>query len=352
MKQQGLAPVTIVILIALAFGGYFVYQNQVKSTPLPKQATQITSTPADASPVPTGDTETANWKTYTNQKYGYSVKYPINLLVNESETSYDQYVEFTLGRDATGNAYLANYTVTVAKDSFLAKDAASVNFLSADWTSAFYNMNAGDTKTAAAVTFKKLPDETVAGQNAVVIQVVATGSNQKRYLLKNNGHVYMISDFSNSADSQNFLSSFKFLDKNQTDEAAKWKTYGDVTFKYSFKYPYNWKINSIPDNTLGRYINFFEEGKEMIPTTNQDTNGNEVFRIMTYESTNSENLFQNLKNQVPAPKEILVDGKPALRSEGQVDIEMNSRGTRVLTLEIRKESRLYIDQILATFKVH
>ncbi len=72
MFQKGLASILIVLLIAAAVGGYLVYSGKIS---LPqKQVTQTSK--SDASPAPTGVDETANWKTYTNTKYGYSVKYP------------------------------------------------------------------------------------------------------------------------------------------------------------------------------------------------------------------------------------------------------------------------------------
>lgn len=78
VKQSGLAPILIVILIALAVGGYFVYtnysnlsrvisrDNQTKST----QSGQTTQTPT-----PTSDS-VVDWKTYTNIELAYSIKYP------------------------------------------------------------------------------------------------------------------------------------------------------------------------------------------------------------------------------------------------------------------------------------
>lgn len=63
MIQKGLAPILIVLLLALALGGYLVYQRQTKSNPV-------------ASPAPTTAGETANWKTYANQKYHFQINYP------------------------------------------------------------------------------------------------------------------------------------------------------------------------------------------------------------------------------------------------------------------------------------
>ncbi len=226
MKQKGLTSVYIVvavlILLAVGASAYFLGKNSqspevIKPVSVPKSnqtvvpdQAKVSEKPAVVNATPTPD-PTADWKVYTNSKYGYSVKYPLNLKVNESETSYDQYTEFTLGRDASGNAYLPNYTITVAKESFQAKDAASVNFLSADWVNTFYTMNVGETKTYQAISFKKEANIQLVGQSAIVIDVTATGDNQKRVFLKHNGYVYMISDFTNSADFQNFLFSFKLL---------------------------------------------------------------------------------------------------------------------------------------------
>lgn len=55
----------LIIVLAVAFGGYFVYQQQTKSTPVTQTVTQ-----------PTLSDETANWKTYTNSDYNFSLKYP------------------------------------------------------------------------------------------------------------------------------------------------------------------------------------------------------------------------------------------------------------------------------------
>ncbi len=228
MNQRGFTVLSVlvgtVLVLALVGGGYYLGKsNQAKTnyqserqqqTPLESNTTQVgaTVTPMNVpTPAPSSN-PTANWKAYSNKKYGYAAKYPSNLTVNEFETSYSQNTEFTLGRDPAGNAYFANYTVTVAKETFKAQDAASVNFLTADWTNNFYAMKVGESKTAATVTFTKLPSEKIAGQEAVVLKVSAVGSSdQKRYLLKHNGFVYMIYDYDNPADYPLFLSTFEFL---------------------------------------------------------------------------------------------------------------------------------------------
>lgn len=73
MKQNGFAPIIILILIALAVVGYFGYKN---FWPKPKTSgvTSLVSTPT-AAPAATTD-PTVNWKTYTNTKYNFSIQYP------------------------------------------------------------------------------------------------------------------------------------------------------------------------------------------------------------------------------------------------------------------------------------
>lgn len=92
-KQKGIAPILIVILIALALGGYLLYQKQFKPVsvlqPSPSPVTSPeASSSATASPESTGIRETANpdsivanWKTYENKPFFYQIKYPSNWIV-------------------------------------------------------------------------------------------------------------------------------------------------------------------------------------------------------------------------------------------------------------------------------
>ncbi|MBI2338692.1 hypothetical protein HYU95_05935 [Candidatus Daviesbacteria bacterium] len=81
-KQKGLAPILIVLLIALVVGGYLIYQKQIKPVVIPQQTSEPSST--NVSPTPTDVGETANWETYENE-LGFSVKYPTTLDVKSSQ---------------------------------------------------------------------------------------------------------------------------------------------------------------------------------------------------------------------------------------------------------------------------
>lgn len=85
-KQKGIAPILIVILIAIALGGFLIYQKQTKPILLPQQTPQPAANPIDVH-IPSG--ETTGWQIYTNKDYGYVINYPSDwILISESEDAH------------------------------------------------------------------------------------------------------------------------------------------------------------------------------------------------------------------------------------------------------------------------
>lgn len=79
-RQKGIAPILIIILIAVAVGGYLLYQKQLKSV----SVSQSSPSPV-ASPVASSSAEIANWKTYTNIQDGYSMKYRQDFVITKRD---------------------------------------------------------------------------------------------------------------------------------------------------------------------------------------------------------------------------------------------------------------------------
>ena len=74
--QTGIFILVGILIIAVLVGGAYYLGKSVslKPSPAPVVTSQITPTP-DVSPAPTGEGETANWKTYTNTTYNFQIKY-------------------------------------------------------------------------------------------------------------------------------------------------------------------------------------------------------------------------------------------------------------------------------------
>lgn len=66
MRQQGFAGIFVLLVLALAIAGGAYYLGTQKGSWKAQEATNTTST----------TNQTADWKTYTNKRYGYSLKYP------------------------------------------------------------------------------------------------------------------------------------------------------------------------------------------------------------------------------------------------------------------------------------
>lgn len=101
MTQKGLAPILIVLILAFLVGGYFVYQNQVKSTPTPQSTTQPSPSPRSK------DEETILQlaKQYLSSKDNPSSPYyasPSGVNVEG-----DWAVVYIVGRDRSTNAVVA-----------------------------------------------------------------------------------------------------------------------------------------------------------------------------------------------------------------------------------------------------
>lgn len=107
MREKGLAPIVIIILVALGVGGYLIYQNQTKVTsqpqsviqpsPQPTEPTDATSTNSLPSPTTAKPANKSGWKSYNDSKIGFSYQLPEN--DNWSVKTTDSYCQLKLERN-------------------------------------------------------------------------------------------------------------------------------------------------------------------------------------------------------------------------------------------------------------
>lgn len=87
--RRGFAPIFVVLIFTLiAIGAYYF----IKTSPAASQSTIQQQSPT---PSPTTD-NTANWKTYINNKYGFQLLYPPSWQVKEFDISQDSEALFWL----------------------------------------------------------------------------------------------------------------------------------------------------------------------------------------------------------------------------------------------------------------
>ena len=91
MRQKGFAPIIINIIVLIAIGGVFYFRMKKGSalptpTQTPSSATTNVPTQVITTTKPTVGS-TANWKTYQNDKYGFSFRYDPKLNFQPSDIS-------------------------------------------------------------------------------------------------------------------------------------------------------------------------------------------------------------------------------------------------------------------------
>jgi hypothetical protein len=85
MKQKGFTPIIILILLVLVgIGLYYFGTKNKQSLPSNGKTVPVASVQPSSNPVieTTSDPATANWKTYTDENYKFSFKYPSDWKIN------------------------------------------------------------------------------------------------------------------------------------------------------------------------------------------------------------------------------------------------------------------------------
>jgi len=82
IKEMSKTLITILLVFIVIAGGYFAWQYWPKGQPVqPVVNNQVVNNRQNQNQIPTD--ETADWKTYTNERYGFEVRYPSNYEVLE-----------------------------------------------------------------------------------------------------------------------------------------------------------------------------------------------------------------------------------------------------------------------------
>ncbi len=212
--QRGLLLPVIVVALLLLIVGVGAYYLGRRTQSVPQQST----TPQVAVTSPTIPDSTANWQTYTNQKYNFAIKYPsdwkyIEVPNNKYQTQYDGV--WLLPKSSTPPLPNSDgLTVPIALQLSTTDPSINPQFID-NYKSESYLIGilqgkriTGTSKAGMAI------DEIVIKANTFYIDAKTHGANFDQ-----------------------ILSTFKFTDSTQVTDTSNWKTYASAEYSFAMMYP-------------------------------------------------------------------------------------------------------------------
>lgn len=199
----------IVTLFLMGMTGFLAYQN----TQLQKQLAQLQTVAPEVSPTPSPTASevpdpTANWKTYSNTKYAFSIKYPSSFQALTNSTDLYGWPKAVVLIYSGGQSYDLPIEVWASKAEYQQKHMNTQN-----------------------------------------LKVFTT----------NDGKYITLVNVNNNPTVDQIISTFQFTNSNQTADTSGWKTYQINNTPYTFKYPYQ-----LLDSGAGDWISFSSPTNKLV----------------------------------------------------------------------------------------
>lgn len=209
MNKKNLILASVLAIIFTSILIIFSPSSKKISPPSP------TPSPISTESISPSSDPTADWKTYENNDYGFSIKYPANLTIES--TTKEKMVRLL----SQENIEFPGGNVT----AFWIEDNLSISDYIQNTKIYLSPLNLENTLKQTSLTFNEV--------NFIKLSYTDAMDNREEYItpIKNNIFIF-------SGDSQ-ILSTFKFIDL--TDD---WKTYENEKVDFTFKYPNNYSENS------------------------------------------------------------------------------------------------------------
>ncbi|GEM_PF-2393866 len=216
---------------------------------------------------------TANWKTYTDKKYGFSFNLPEYYQTENKSWSTDDSVNYLSISPQAGD-----YPGCCFKKS----DPISIQSKAISME-AYQNIGINDWKIKSRfASSHKFIKENIINENSLSFTIFTalnlgqTGfiddDRLTGFIIQKNSTLIIIS-VNHYSENQNeaelfinqILSTFKFVDQNET---ANWKTYTNNKCKYQISYPKSWMLFPEPENGLYGAAILVSYGNEKKPSDN------------------------------------------------------------------------------------
>lgn len=330
-SQKGQAPILtvvgILVLVVITAGVYFVGKQ---SSPQPENKSSVSENQKPSTPsAPTAKDEFSNWKTYTGE--GYSYNYPNSWTVTVNSNTKDQKV--SLKEFASNLQKQIPYGVSSQRESLIAGKASLI-------------------QEAAIHPTGKQMIAFILIDNSSVLSIYGRNINYSDPSVSLPESVIL--------EFNQILSTFKFIDQNQTSETANWKTCKNTLLEIEFRYPPNWYIDGCSGAVVVISSSVIAPAPIDGPRGDISISSGRSRSVKTYEEAvqGSRNL---IKPETLKTSSITISNKQGTQISGFLNPSPMGEGFYkdtlfpskdvVLGVSLIKESQEKIyDQILSTFK--
>ncbi len=244
-NQKGFANIVLIgaLVVLIGLVSYFAWSKKSNQLSNPQPLTTTTSNSAD-------------WKTYTNNKYGFEIQLPSDWQAQEGNTdvsfnSQENLKVFEKAEKENWPEGPANNITFLYYDDITKQAANEGITLKSKILEEYVNLSKYNFFDSKKISF--------AGQTAFRGKETGMFDTDAIWMQRDN-HVYKMwlqSKVGMDAQlSAKILSTFKFTEPVSLVDTSNWKTYTNAKYGFEFKYPGNWEIKSEKGDVIALNVQF------------------------------------------------------------------------------------------------
>jgi hypothetical protein len=205
--------------------------------------------------------ETANWKTYTNEKYGFQFKYPADTdIFSESDKPVEMGVLLVPPNSSSTNVTVYELKQEAGQrpynEPLFKVEVVTENISAIDWFNK--NYSTWSFEPLKEISFKDRKSFEAKGKKAIGSTGLELASYYKILIIEEENFLIVITQSQQTKFLDDIFNTFILINREEIstnkDETANWKTYRNDEYGFEFKYPKDWTTGYIyKDDVLGRW---------------------------------------------------------------------------------------------------